>query len=113
MGTPGGKVWTQPHLRLRAGHPQTKGLWGLVAKVRPGCDSANQSTGCAPGTVGAVGQARCRDQTAGLGRPRREAKLTAPLRPEVRAVKAAFLEDTTWVKTMAHTAQAAPGPPGT
>ena len=94
MGTPGGKVWTQPHLRLRAGHPQTKGLWGLVAKVRPGCYSANQSTGCAAGMVGAMGQAQCRDQTAWLGRPKREAKLTASLRPEDRAVKAAFLEDT-------------------
>ena len=55
------------HLRLRAGHPQTKGLWGLVAKVRPGCYSTNQSTGRAPGEVGAVGQAQCREQTAWLG----------------------------------------------
>ena len=44
--------------------------------------------------VGAMGQAQCRDQTAWLGRPKREAKLTASLRPEDRAVKAAFLEDT-------------------
>lgn len=41
-----------------------------------------------------MGQAQCREQTAWLGRPRREAKLRAPQRPEDRAVKAAFLEDT-------------------
>ena len=55
MGTLGGKAWSQPHLRLRARHPQTKGLGVLVAEVRPGC---------VPGKVGTAGQARLREQTA-------------------------------------------------
>lgn len=59
MGTLGGKAWSQPHLCLRPGHPQTKGLGVLVAEVWPGC---------VPGKVGAAGQAGLREQTAWLGK---------------------------------------------
>lgn len=90
-GLLGGKVWSQRHLCLRAVTLRSKGLWGLVAKVRPGCYQQNQSTGRAPGEVGAVGRPSAENRLPVGWETSHGSQAKSPQRPEDRAVEAAFL----------------------